>query len=272
MTSASESEPPPADGLAAELARAIGAGEIVPWYQPIVDLDSGDVIGLEALARWEHPSGGVGGSATFVPLAERTDLIIELDHAVMSCALADLAGWRGQYPALRVSVNLSGRQLDHVSWVETMRQAVGVAHVPPSAVDLELTETTRPSDLAASELMMIRIRALGFRIWFDDFGTGWFQQQDVVRLPLDGLKIDRSFTDRLGSVDDSAIRALIQVATGLGLKITIEGITTAHQVALARTMGCHYGQGFLFSPAVPAAEVPALLRAAPYLRETGHRH
>jgi EAL domain-containing protein (putative c-di-GMP-specific phosphodiesterase class I) len=267
MTSASEGEPPSTGGPAAELARAIDAGEIVPWYQPIVDLGNGDVIGLEALARWEHPSGDVAGPTAFVPLAERSDLIIKLDHAVMSRALADLAGWRSRYPELRVSMNLSGRHLDHEAWVETMRQAVGVANVPPSAVDLELTETARPSDLAASEVMMIRIRALGFRIWFDDFGTGWFQLQDAVRLPLDGLKIDRSFTDTLGSVDDAAIRALIQVATELGLKITIEGITTAEQAALAHTLGCDYGQGFLFSPAVPAVEVPALLRAAPYLLE-----
>ena len=146
-----------------------------------------------------------------------------------------------------------------------MGRAARVAQVPASAVDLELTETTRPSDLAASEVMMIGIRALGFRIWFDDFGTGWFQQQDAVRLPLDGLKIDRSFADSLGSADDSAIRALIEVATELGLKITIEGITTARQALLARLLGCHYGQGFLFSPAVRAVEVPTLLRAGPYL-------
>jgi EAL domain-containing protein (putative c-di-GMP-specific phosphodiesterase class I) len=265
MTSATGSEPPSAEGPEAELARAIDAGEIVPWYQPIVDLGTGAVIGLEALARWEHPSGDVGGPATFISVAERTDLIIELDHAVMSRALADLAGWRGQHPTLRVSVNLSGRHLDQDGWVDTMRQAVRVAKLPPSAVDLELTETARPSDLAVSEVMMVRIRALGFRIWFDDFGTGWFERQDAVRLPLDGLKIDRSFTDGLGSVDDSAIRALIRLAVDLGLKITIEGITTAHQAVLARTLGCDYGQGFLFSPAVPATRVPALLRAAPYL-------
>jgi EAL domain-containing protein (putative c-di-GMP-specific phosphodiesterase class I) len=265
MTSASGSEPPSADGPAAELARAIDAGEIVPWYQPIVDLDNGDVIGLEALARWERPSGDVGGPAAFVPLAERSDLIIKLDHAVMARALTDLAGWRGQYPALRVSVNLSGRHLDRDSWVETMRQAVGLANVPPSAVDLELTETARPSDLAASEVMMVRIRALGFRIWLDDFGSGWFQLQDATRLPLDGLKIDRSLTDSLGSVNDSAIRALIQEATDLELKTTIEGVMSANQAALAHTLGCEYGQGFLFSPAIRAVEVPALLRAAPYL-------
>jgi EAL domain-containing protein (putative c-di-GMP-specific phosphodiesterase class I) len=266
MTSAGGSEPPSADGSAAELARAIDAGEIVPWYQPIVELGSGTIIGLEALARWEHSSGDVGGPIAFVPLAERTDLIIELDQAVMSRALADLAEWRGQHPELRVSVNLSGRHLDHAGWVETMHEAVRAAHLPPSAVDLELTETTRPSDLAASEVMMIRIRELGFRIWLDDFGTGWFQLKDAVRLPVDGLKIDRSLTDSQGSGDDSTIRALIQVATDLGLKLTVEGITAARQVVLAHTLGCDYGQGFLFSPAVPAAEVSALLRAAPYLR------
>jgi EAL domain-containing protein (putative c-di-GMP-specific phosphodiesterase class I) len=265
MTPAGWSEPPSAEVSAEELARAIAAGEIVPWYQPIVDLDSGDVVGIEALARWEHPAGDVGGAAGFVSVAERTDLIIELDRAVMARALADLAGWRVEHPALRVSVNLSGRHLDHDSWVETMRQAVGVAQVPASAVDLELTETARPSNLAASKVMMIRIRAMGFRIWFDDFGTGWFELRDAVRLPLDGLKIDCSFTDRLGSLDDSPIRALIQVATELGLKTTIEGIRTARQAALARTLGCDYGQGFLFSPPVPALEVPALLRAGPYL-------
>jgi EAL domain-containing protein (putative c-di-GMP-specific phosphodiesterase class I) len=267
MTSASGSELLPADGPAAELARAIDAGEIVPWYQPIVDLDSGDVIGLEALARWKRPSGDIAGPTAFVPLAERSDLIIKLDHAVMSRALADLAGWRVQYPALRVSVNLSGRHLNHDSWVENMRRAVGAANLPPSAVDLELTETARPSDLATCAVMMMRIRALGFRVWLDDFGTGWFQLQDATRLPLDGLKIDRSLTDSLGSVDDSAIRALIEVATQLRLKITMEGIMSANQATLARTLGCDYGQGFLFSPAVPAAEVPELLRAAPYLLE-----
>jgi EAL domain-containing protein (putative c-di-GMP-specific phosphodiesterase class I) len=266
MSPASGSEPPSAEVSEAELARAVAAGEIVPWYQPIVDLDSGRVIGLEALARWDQPAGEIGGAARFVPVAERTDLIIELDHAVMARALADLAGWRVEHPALRVSVNLSGRHLDHDSWVETMWQAVGVAHVPASAVDLELTETARPSNLAASEIMMIRIRALGFRIWFDDFGTGWFERRDAARLPLDGLKIDRSFTDRLGSVDDSAIRGLIQLATELGLKTTIEGIKTARQAALARGLGCDYGQGFLFSPPVPALEVPELLRAVPYLQ------
>jgi EAL domain-containing protein (putative c-di-GMP-specific phosphodiesterase class I) len=265
MTPASGSEPHSAEVPAAELARAIAAGEIVPWYQPIVDLDSGEVIGIEALARWEHPEGDVGGAAGFVPVAERTDLIIELDRAVMARALADLARWRVEHPALRLSVNLSGRHLDQDSWVETMRQVVGEARVPPSAVDLELTETARPSNLAASEVMMTRIRALGFRIWFDDFGTGWFELRDAVRLPLDGLKIDRSFTDGLGSVDDSAICALIQLATELGLKTTIEGITTVRQATLARSLGCDYGQGFLFSPPVPALDVPALLRAGPYL-------
>jgi EAL domain-containing protein (putative c-di-GMP-specific phosphodiesterase class I) len=265
MTSANGSERPSGEVPAVELARAIAAGEILPWYQPIVDLYTGNVISLEALARWEHPSGHVASPTAFVPVAERTDLIIDLDQIVMSRALADLAGWRDQYPALRVSVNLSGRHLDHESWVESMRQAVRAAQLPPSAVDLELTETARPRDLAASEALMIRIRELGFRIWLDDFGAGWFQLQDALRLPLDGLKIDRSFTNSLGSKDDAALRALIQVATDLGLKITIEGITTAHQALLAHLLGCHYGQGFLFSPAIRAVEVPALLRAAPYL-------
>ena len=265
VTSAgSEIEPHPV-----ELVRAITAGEIEPWYQPIIELATGEVIGLEALARWRRPSGEIGSPATFVPVAERSDMIIELDRAVLSRALADLAVWRANHPALRVSVNLSGRHLDHENWVGGLRRAVVAAGLAPSAVDLELTETAGPADLETAGAMMARARALGFRVWFDDFGTGWSTLAELVRLPVDGLKLDRSYADRLGTVAEPAIAAVIAKAAEFGLDVTLEGITTPRQAALALKLGCDYGQGFLWSPAVPAGDVPGLLATAPYAQHLG---
>jgi EAL domain-containing protein (putative c-di-GMP-specific phosphodiesterase class I) len=263
VTSASEIEPHPA-----ELARAIGAGEIVPWYQPIIDLSSGELIALEALARWPHLSSQVSNPATFVAVAERSDLIIELDRTVLSRALAELAVWRVIRPALRLSVNVSGRHLDQDDWLEVLSVAVRQAGLPPSAVDLELTETARPADLEQAGEMMTQARALGYRIWFDDFGTGWSTLTELVRLPADGLKLDRSFADRLESAP-AAVLDLTASARQFGLKVTLEGITTPRQARLARELGCDYGQGFLWSPAVPPGDVSALLAAGPYVQHLG---
>lgn len=250
----------------AELAliAAIAAGEILPWYQPIIDLRTERVIGVEALARHRLSSGETLGADSFIPIAERTDLIVQLDLAIIRQALADLGRWHQIDPALRVSLNLSGRHLDHDDWAEVIKTAAQEAGVSADRIDLELTETARPTDMESGRAMVKRVRELGFLIWFDDFGTGWSALQDLLELPVDGIKIDRSFAAVLGNAgEDAIVRALVGGAGELGLKVTIEGVETEEQARLARELGCDHAQGWLWSPAVPADELEALLQQLP---------
>jgi EAL domain-containing protein (putative c-di-GMP-specific phosphodiesterase class I) len=250
----------PSERGAAALVRAIGHGEIVPWYQPIVELSTGRLVGLEALARWEHPSGALDDPGVFIPLAERTNLIVDLDRAVMRRAFLDLSRWRARHPGLRVSVNLSGRHLDQDDWVDHVRRAATTAELDPSAVTLELTETVRPSGSGLTAATVEEVREVGFQVWFDDFGTGWASLQELVAYPLDGIKIDRSFAAQLGRhVDNTVVRAMSTAAAELGLKVTMEGVETREQAAIARELGCDYGQGYLWSRPLPASRLEAML-------------
>lgn len=259
---ANELEAPSERGAAA-LVRAIGHGEIVPWYQPIVDLETGRMIAVEALARWEHPSGTLDDPAQFVPLAERSHLITDLDRVVIGQSLQDLSRWRVQHPTLRLSVNLSGRHLDSEDWVAIVERQVVRAGLEPSAVTLELTETTRPAGPGLNTDRIVEARAAGFEVWFDDFGSGWAALQELLTFPLDGIKIDRSFAAELGRpTDDTIVRAMARTAGELGLKVTMEGVETAEQAVIARELGCHYGQGFLWSRPIPALRVDRLLATA----------
>ncbi|WP_375425795.1 EAL domain-containing protein [uncultured Friedmanniella sp.] len=259
---ANELEAPSERGAAA-LVHAIGRGEIVPWYQPIVDLATGQVIAVEALARWENPSGSVDDPAVFIPLAERSHLITDLDRVVIGQSLVDLSRWRAQHPGLRLSVNLSGRHLDSDDWVAVVQHQVAQAGVEPSAVTLELTETARPAGPGLSVERITQARAAGFQVWFDDFGSGWAALQELLSFPLDGIKIDRSFAAELGRhVDDTIVRAMAQTAGELGLKVTMEGVETIEQATIARELGCHYGQGYLWSRPVPALRVDRMLATA----------
>jgi len=250
---------PTEQGVAA-LVRAIGHGEIVPWYQPLVDLATGRLVGLEALARWEHSSGALDDPSVFIPLAERTNLIVDLDRAVVRRAFLDLSRWQSRHPELRVSVNLSGRHLDRDDWVDHLVDAAATASLAPASVTLELTETARPSGPGLTSGSIEDVRRAGFQVWFDDFGTGWAGLQELVSYPLDGIKLDRSFAAALGGrVDDAVIRAVTSAAVELGLKVTMEGVETREQASIARELGCDYGQGYLWSRPLPAARLEALL-------------
>jgi EAL domain-containing protein (putative c-di-GMP-specific phosphodiesterase class I) len=242
------------------IAQAITADEIVPWYQPIVDLSTGAVVGVEALARWVRPGHAVEPTAAFIDVAERSDLIIEVDRAVMQQAFADLAAWSTAWPHLRLSLNLSGRQLDRDDWLDALQEAAATAGVAPARISLELTETLRPARLDKGIDLLRSARAAGFEVWLDDFGTGWASLYDLVHLPASGLKVDKCFSDDLGQpAVDAIVRAMAGAADELGLHLIIEGIATPEQARHARALGCHYAQGFLWSPAVPATDLPALL-------------
>jgi EAL domain-containing protein (putative c-di-GMP-specific phosphodiesterase class I) len=248
------------DDAAIEIAAALAAGELRPWYQPIVDLASDRVVGMEALARWHRPNGAVEVPATFVPIAERSDLIVHIDRAILAQALEDLARWQELRPGFRVSVNLSGRHLDDPRILEVLDRAVSTAGVSPDTVDLEITETARPTDLVAGAEVFARLAERGFTVWFDDFGSGWSALQDLIRLPVGGIKLDRSFAEHLGTpVDDAVIAALATATDQVGLRLTLEGIETRQQAQEARRLGCRLGQGHLWSKARPASEVTALV-------------
>ena len=156
-----------------------------------------------------------------------------LDLAILDRATADLARWLGERPALRLSVNLSGLHLDHERWVDKVHAIVNRHGVPAANLDVELTESARPRDLALGERQIGRLRELGYAVWFDDFGTGWSRLAHVVQVPVD----DRFFTARLGGRGDAVVRALLRLAEELGLATTIEGVERPDQAAQAR-LGC----------------------------------
>ncbi len=246
----------------AELSRAVAAGEVRPWYQPIVRLANGELVGFEALARWHRPSGIVELPGAFIGLAEEAGLVTALDLTILDQAAADLARWRERRPALRVSVNFSGRHLDNPGWVDTVHSRTTRHGVPPGNIDVELTESARPRDLASGAEQLARLRELGYAVWFDDFGTGWSELAHLVDVPVDGIKIDRFFTERLGGRADAVVRALLQVAADLGLGTTIEGISTTEQAERALALGCDRAQGFLWSEPLDREEADAWVASA----------
>ncbi len=246
----------------AELARAIRLGEIVPWYQGTVELSTGRVVGYEALARWVRPSGEVVSPNSFIPLAEDSDLIIDLDLAVIGQAMADLHRWQISDPALRMSVNLSSRHFDRPDWITTVTAAVTTAGVRPESVSLELTETEHLPAGDSDGMFVDQLQQRGFRVLLDDFGTGWSSLEYLLRLPADGIKIDRVMSLALGTpIGDALVGAIARLARNLNLSLTVEGIETPRQAALALAMGCQFGQGYLWSRPVPAADVAG--RSAP---------
>jgi EAL domain-containing protein (putative c-di-GMP-specific phosphodiesterase class I) len=248
------------DPVAIDLARGLERGEVVPWYQPVVDLVSGEVVGVEALARWRRAPGVVEPPSVFIPVAEKSDLILDVDLAVLRRAFDDLATWQASRPQFWVSTNLSARHLTQEGWLDQLQEACGTSGLDPATVILELTETAAPTDEGESREVVDGMRELGFHVWFDDFGSGWSALSDLSRFTVDGIKIDRSYADQLGTkTGEVVIAALVSAATELGLSVTIEGIENPGQYERARNIGCHFGQGYLWSRPVPPAAVARFL-------------
>jgi EAL domain-containing protein (putative c-di-GMP-specific phosphodiesterase class I) len=253
------------DDAELDVARAINAGEILPWYQPIVEMKTGSVIGVEALARWPRPTGDVVIPGIFVRVAERSDLIVDLDLGVMGQAVLDLRLWQRVSSGLRLSVNLSGRLLDQAGWDQAVCNVVGEAGISPDSIDLELSETTRPPDLKSFNAVIQQLRSQGFGIWLDDIGSGWFGLHDWKSLQVDGIKMEPTFANLLGTPAEEAVRAVASAAAERRVRVTLEGIETADQAQLARELGCDYGQGYFWCRPVPATMITGLL--VPHNRE-----
>ncbi len=246
-----------------ELRAAIEAEAFEVHYQPIVELQSHEIVGFEALVRWRHPDRGLMPPGEFIPLAEATGLIVPLGKLVTTTACRQLRAWRDAgigRPDLTISVNASARQVVEPGFGAEVRDILLESALEPSALELEITESLTMRETATGDGALRQLHELGVRLAIDDFGTGFSALEYFKRFAVHGLKIDRSFVGGLGaSREDTAIvTATLSFASALGLIVTAEGVEMPHQLERLEALGCHRAQGFLFSPAVPAPEVPAL--------------
>jgi diguanylate cyclase (GGDEF)-like protein len=248
--------------LAGQLRRGIAAGEIVLEYQPKYPLDGGRPRGVEALARWQHPDLGRVGPDGFVPLAEQAGLINHLTDVVLEEAIAQCARWERDGLALRVSVNLSPRSLTDRELPRRIGLLLRSHEVAPESLQLEITESRAVPAGRGAASVADELRAMGVSIAIDDFGTGFSSLVQLQRLPVDEIKIDRSFVASMGhSEGDTAIvRSTIDLARNLGLHVTAEGVETEAARAQLAAMGCELAQGYGLCPPLPAARCAHVVR------------
>jgi diguanylate cyclase (GGDEF)-like protein len=247
------------------LRRALLRDELRVHYQPLVSFDCSEVTGFEALLRWQHPERGLLGPADFLPIAEETGLIVPIGAWVLRAVCFQAAAWAADAPEgheMRVAVNLSARQLAHPDLVATVAEALAQSGLPPHLLVLEITESVLMTDRELAVTILHALRSLGVRLSIDDFGTGQSSLGYLKTLPVDSLKIDRSFVDGLGTdPDDSAIvEAVVHMGHALGLTVTAEGIETPAQLSELRALGCDLGQGFYFARPQPGEVAGALVR------------
>jgi EAL domain-containing protein (putative c-di-GMP-specific phosphodiesterase class I) len=253
--------------LKGRLARAVADGAFVLHYQPLVELANHAITGVEALVRWDDPQLGLIPPDDFVPLAERTGLIVPLGRWVMREALAWARAWHDDTlppVPLAVSVNVAAGQLADPGFVEDVADALDHSGFAPRLLVLEITESAVVEDLAATGSMLHRLRDLGVRVAIDDFGSGYASMSYLMRLPVDALKIDRMFVAELatGGKSEPIVHSMLRLGHTLGLQVIAEGVELEAQAQRLRLLGCEFAQGFLFSPPVPADELAAMLAAA----------
>ncbi len=249
------------------LRGALERGELRVHYQPIVELATRSIVGFEALVRWQHPTRGLVPPLAFIPLAEQIGLIVPIGMWVLETACRQAARWNRSRTAssaapLFVSVNLSAIEFGRVGLVEDVAVTLERTRLEPTALEIEITESAVMDQSEAGVRVLRDLRALGPRLVLDDFGTGYSSLSYLKYLPLDAIKIDRSFVAGIADFTDrSIVQAILALAHGLGVGVTAEGIETEAQVEALRALGCGLGQGYLFSPAVPAGRATGLLRS-----------
>ncbi|HEY7397073.1 MAG TPA: EAL domain-containing protein [Gaiellaceae bacterium] len=247
---------------AAELRRAVDAGEFTLDFQPVVDLGGGAISGYEALLRWQHPELGQVGPLDFIPLAEETGLIVPLGKWVLEEACrrgTNLHAELGR--AVRMSVNVSARQLQHPDFVGHVEHALRASGFSPACLTLELTETVLLSSGDSVEQQLRALKEMGISLALDDFGTGYASLAYLRRLPVDIVKIDRSFTAAIDGNDSDLVllKGIVDLGNALGLTLVAEGIETEHQRRIVGELGCHGAQGFYFGRPAPVPAVTALV-------------
>ncbi len=243
-----------------ELRAALDNERLTVSYQPIYAMQSGALVGAEALLRWHHPQRGTIPPSMFVPVAEATGLIDALGDFALRSACRAAAAWQMHAPGRYVAVNVSGRQIQRPGLEKRVADALAESGLEPRLLHLELTESSLMHDEAQAFAVLTELRKAGARIWLDDFGTGFSGLSHVRRARVDGVKIDRSFiADILNDPEDRALAsAIIAMATSLGMEVVGEGIESAAQYTLLRSLGCQMAQGYWMSKAVSAQELALL--------------
>jgi EAL domain-containing protein (putative c-di-GMP-specific phosphodiesterase class I) len=244
--------------LVGELRRALERNELELHYQPKVELAGGRLTGVEALMRWRHPVRGLVPPGEFIPLAEQTGLIRPLTRWALDEALGQIAAWRSQGLHLSVAVNLSARNLLDPDLPADVERTLVRRGLDASALELEITEGSLMSDPARAQEVLTRLRAIGIRLAIDDFGVGHSSLAYLGRLPVDDIKVDRSFVQ--GMADDpgdaAIVRSTIELGRSFGLGVVAEGVETPAAWKRLAEMGCDRAQGYLLSRPLPPAELP----------------
>ena len=246
--------------LQTDLRRGVDGGEFLVWYQPMVNLRDWKITGFEALLRWRHPKGEVDVAEQFVETAEETGMIVPMSWLALRESCGQVQAWRKINPDLRVSVNVSNRQFAQTDFVDRIQQGLDEAEIDGSAIQLEITERVVMQDHEAAMSRVQRCHALGLEVLVDDFGTGQSSLTALHRLPIDAVKIDRSFVNRLEAKDGGEIvEAILALAESLGLRVVAEGIETPGQRQRLLQLGCNIGQGYLFARALGGDDATRLL-------------
>ncbi|MFF7708163.1 EAL domain-containing protein [Pseudomonas sp. NPDC007930] len=249
--------------LEKDLREALGRDQLALVYQPQVSYQDHSVVGVEALLRWTHPERGNIPPDQFIPLAEQNGSIIAIGEWVLDQACRQLREWHDQgFTSLRMAVNLSTVQLHHTELARVVSNLLQIYRLPPRSLELEVTETGLMEDITTAAQHLLSLRRAGALIAIDDFGTGYSSLSYLKSLPLDKIKIDKSFVKDVLEDDDDAtiVRAIIQLGKSLGMQVIAEGVETADQEAYIIAEGCHEGQGWHYSKPLPAKEITAFLR------------
>lgn len=265
-----------ADLMERDLIRSIDDGEIHPYFQPKIDVRTGEVVGLEALARWHHPAVGMIPPSTFIPIAEKCGRILPLSHSVFAQACEAAVKLRdlgfGQIP---MALNLASNQLLNGQLVDQVLAMLVEHGLAPEALEFEITESIMPAHLEAFAEEAARLRAMGTTITLDDFGTGLGSLENLRRLPICKLKIDRSFVQNMENspLDNAIVTAIVSMARSIGLDLVAEGVETEEQLRRVRDLGCHEIQGYYFCGALDLDGLVAWLsarRVDPAIRSISH--
>jgi len=244
-----------------DLRLAIKRDQLELYYQPKVDIVSGRIIGAESLLRWVHPERGMISPAEFITVAESSKLIVPIGEWVVSTACQQAQEWQERgLPPVSIAVNVSPVQFKHQELARMIGKALKTSQLDPQWLELEITESVAMD--AKSSTQFTKLKKLGIKMSIDDFGTGYSSLSQLIKFPVDRLKIDRSFVTSIeSSLDRKAVcSAIINLGKGLGLKVIAEGIETSQELEILRGLGCDEMQGYLCAPALPAKEFAELLR------------
>ncbi len=249
--------------LESELRRALGQGQIYLEYQPICELRGRKLVGFEALVRWNHPERGLLEPATFIPVAEETGLIVPLGNWVLTEACRQMREWKAirDSEGLRMSVNVSSLQLTHPDFVAHVHHALQAAEMTPAQLTLEVTESVLMDGIENAVSTLTALRHMGVTLSIDDFGTGYSSLSYLATLPIDALKVDRSFIERMSRDGEGSeiVKAIFKLGQALSKQVYAEGIETGQQLTLLQELGCEFGQGFLISKPVDAARAAGFM-------------